>query len=177
MFVLKLTADGDHVWSRSFGKQDYDYAFDLAIRGDAIAIVGAYRSWAPGENLSPMYGTNTYFDAYIVTMKTDGAFAWNRTLNGLDRSHARGVALDNSGNVVVVGDFGGTVDFGGSWLTAIGVDAFAAKYAGPTGVRLFPSGMVERACNRRSLCPSIQAITSSLLVVSMARWTWAARLH
>ncbi|MBI1956110.1 MAG: SBBP repeat-containing protein, partial [Acidobacteria bacterium] len=45
-----------------------------------------------------------------------------------------GVAVDGSGNVVVTGQFFGTVDFGGGVLSGTGgLDIFAAKFSGTDG--------------------------------------------
>lgn len=57
--------------------------------------------------------------------------------NTTDTTGAYGVALDSSGNVVVVGSFFGTVDFGGGPLISAGSsDVFVAKYK-PDGTHLW----------------------------------------
>src|SRR5439155_11265907 len=47
---------------------------------------------------------------------------------------ANSIAVDGNGDVVVAGDFSGTVDFGGGLLTSAGTkDIFVAKYSGADG--------------------------------------------
>src|SRR6185436_12277360 len=64
---------------------------------------------------------------------TPGQFVWAKDLRGIgvpDTAHINGVAVDHQGNSIVVGNFGGTINFGGSSLTSAGgQDAFVAKYS------------------------------------------------
>ncbi|HLN81480.1 MAG TPA: hypothetical protein VK392_09850, partial [Thermoanaerobaculia bacterium] len=62
-----------------------------------------------------------------------GAQIWARRLSGsgaFDNAYASGIAVDGAGNVVVVGAFQNSVDFGGGSLTSAGgTDMFVAKYS------------------------------------------------
>jgi hypothetical protein len=137
MFVLKLTATGDHVWSRRFGGVGDEPGSDLSVRGSAVAIVGSQdQSMAVGSLLLPHLGY-FYSDVYVVMFTTDGDLVWSRSWGGANQDLGFGVALDSSGNVVVVGKCFGTVDFGGWPLTCASDDVFVAKYAGGTGGHLF----------------------------------------
>jgi hypothetical protein len=139
MFVLKLTAAGGHVWSRQFGGVEREFGDSLAVRDNAIAVVGTRSQPAAiGGSILPDFGAN-YTDIYIVMVTTDGEFVWSKSMGGPSWDSALGVALDSSGNVVVSGKFAGTVDFGGSLLTSAtsNSDVFVAKYAGSTGAHLF----------------------------------------
>lgn len=140
-FVLKLTPDGDHVWSRRFGGVGSDGSGELAVRGDAVVVVGTYSQGTVFGASGPAPLAQPYTDIFILKLTTDGEFVWSRTVEGPAPSDVPGsVALDSSGNVVVVGQFGDTVDFGGgplTTLTAMGsYDLFIAKYAGATGAHL-----------------------------------------
>jgi len=137
VFVLKLTADGDHVWSRSFGGTLVDVAYDLAVRVDTIAIAGSYDSPSMTIGNSTLtHAGMTYADGYVATMTTDGEFVWGRSLGSVGRDYGFGVALDSSRNVVVVGEFSGAMNLGGGTLLATDKDAFVAKYARPSGAHL-----------------------------------------
>jgi hypothetical protein len=73
---------------------------------------------------------------FIVKYQSDGSVAWAKAFGDNNSTlHAKGVAIDGANNIIVVGDFGGTADFGGvsktSTPSAGGTyipDIFVAKY-------------------------------------------------
>lgn len=112
-------------WALALGTTSNDRAYATAINsiGDVVAV---------GENTGPATPSTTP-EAGFVTVRTssDGSERWTRTLapqNASSYSSARSVAVDAQDDVVVVGRYQGTVDFGGQTLTAI-ADTFVAKYA------------------------------------------------
>ena len=60
-----------------------------------------------------------------------GNFIWAKKLQGLGSSIGQGITLDNSGNIVVTGNFRGSKDFdvgtGIFSLTAVNSDIFILK--------------------------------------------------
>jgi hypothetical protein len=56
-----------------------------------------------------------------------GSFRWAKIYGAASGQLANGVAIDASGDVVVVGRFTGTVDFGGGALIATGTSGFVVK--------------------------------------------------
>src|SRR6185436_13477545 len=58
-----------------------------------------------------------------------GAHLWSKRFGGTANDRATGVAVDASGNIVVVGYFTSTLSFGGPTLSwAGGYDIFVAKF-------------------------------------------------
>jgi hypothetical protein len=56
---------------------------------------------------------------------------WSRRFGGAGRDVARGVAVDTNGDVLLVSDFTGSVDFGGGALQSEGdEDIFVAMFDG-----------------------------------------------
>src|SRR5204862_6697470 len=79
------------------------------------------------------------YDAFVAKYNSQGTLLWVKRLGALGDETARGVAIDSQGNIVVVGSFCSSVDFGGTTLTSvpdpfgrIWSDIFVAKYS-PTG--------------------------------------------
>jgi hypothetical protein len=74
-----------------------------------------------------------WFDGQTAPPSGTGSQIWARRLSGsgpFDNAYASGIAVDDVGNVVVVGAFQGSVDFGGGSLTSAGgTDVFVAKYS------------------------------------------------
>ncbi|MBP7810044.1 MAG: T9SS type A sorting domain-containing protein [Bacteroidia bacterium] len=112
IFVLKLSAAGNFIWAKSFGGFTGDYGH--GIKTDAsgnIYIAGGYQG------------------AYISKLDASGNIVWAHTISN---TLARSLDLDASGNVLVTGEFTGTIDFdpgaGTYTLTSGGMeDAFVLK--------------------------------------------------
>ena len=81
---------------------------------------------------------NANAEAITATHARNGrGAARSERFGGTSDDIAYGVALDGSGNVVIVGQFQNTVDFGGGALTSAGDrDIFVAKYS-PSGAYLW----------------------------------------
>jgi hypothetical protein len=65
------------------------------------------------------------------------AHFWSQRFGGANTDLANGVVVDQAGNVIIAGQFQGTVNFGGASLVSAGSnDIFLAKYS-PNGVHLW----------------------------------------
>jgi chitodextrinase len=103
-----------------------------------VVAVGAFQSTVDFGNgtLSSAGGV----DGFIVKYNPQGGLMWTKRLGSLGDDAVHSVSIDSAGNIVVVGYFSGTVDFGGVILTSITnlvlgqyvADAFIAKYT-PSG--------------------------------------------
>jgi hypothetical protein len=129
---------GPHAWSKIYG--DASSQFGLAVTHDPtgnVIIAGAFSGTiAFGANTLTSAGAS---DIFVAKFAPDGAPIWAKSFgDGKDQS-ARGIAADAQGNVVVVGQFVGTVNFGGAAFTSVGPnfdDAFLVKL-GPQGNHLW----------------------------------------
>jgi hypothetical protein len=86
------------------------------------------------------FGGATFANAGFFVAKFDptGAPVWSKGFtNGHHNDHGTGVAVDAAGNVLVTGDFTGSIDFGGGALASTGAyDMFIAKFD-PSGAHLW----------------------------------------
>ncbi|MFT3770294.1 MAG: nucleotide-binding protein [Minicystis sp.] len=136
IFVAKFNAAGAHVWSKKFGSATDDQ-LGLAVAVDPSgnvlltgALVGAFAFG--GATLTSAGGSD------VFVAKLDGAtgnHVWSKRFGdaGLAQQ-GRAIAADAMGNVIVAGDFNGTIDFGGGALTSAGgSDAFVAKLDAAAG--------------------------------------------
>jgi hypothetical protein len=129
-----MPTTGPHTWSKIYGDASSQYG--LAVTHDAagnVIIAGAFSgALAFGAITLTSAGAS---DIFVAKLAPDGAPLWAKSFgDGKDQS-ARGVAADAQGNVVVVGQFVGSVNFGGSTFTSVGPnfdDAFIVKL-GPQG--------------------------------------------
>ncbi|MDY7229159.1 DUF7594 domain-containing protein [Hyalangium rubrum] len=119
-FLAKLSPTGYAVWVRGFLSSDYSYAerafLDVAVAADgAIAGVGAFSQWIR-IGTETAYSTGLY-SAFLAVVEPDGSERWWRWMGNEGATFGRGVAIDAAGDVVVMGTFRSTLDFGGGPLT------------------------------------------------------------
>ena len=114
VFIAKLDAGGAHLWSKSFGDVGPQFANSVAVDGAGNAVVVGHFSGSVDFGGGPLVGTGSD-DAFIAKLDAGGAHLWSKRFGDGDVQKATGVAVDGAGNVVLVGSFSGSVDFGGAF--------------------------------------------------------------
>lgn len=136
VFVAKLGGDGAHRWSKRFGDAENQYATDVAVDKDGNILVAGYFTGVidlGGGALESAGAT----DAFVAKFNGDGDHVWSYPLGDAMSQAARSVRADAQGNVVLVGDYQGTLIVGGNPLTPKGLnDIFIVKLS-PQGTVLF----------------------------------------
>jgi hypothetical protein len=144
LFVVKLDALGNHVWSKGYGPVN---AYLTNRGGYAIAVDGAGDVWVTGSFAGQLDfdgnviddGSGTQQSTFLVKLHgLDGVHLFSRAIGtaiAADRGNA--IALAQNGDVVLCGQFRGTVDFGAGQLVAAGADdAWVARIA-PGGAQVW----------------------------------------
>ena len=127
---------GKHLWSKRFGDGSNQHAKAAAVDASGNVIV-AGDFWGTVD-----FGGGALTDAgdediFVAKFGPDGAHLWSKRFGDVDAQYAQSVAIDALGNVIVAGDFWGSVDFGGGALTYAGNgDIFVAKF-GSDGAHLW----------------------------------------
>jgi hypothetical protein len=132
-FVCKLDGSGNFIWAQSTSSSagGFSVATDNA---DNILIAGQFSGtvdFNPGAgtfNLTAVAAT----DIVVFKLDTNGNFVWAGSMGSNLPDAGTSVAVDNSGNVFVTGNFNGTSDFdpgaGTFNITSAGLyDAFITK--------------------------------------------------
>ncbi len=114
IFLARLTADGEPVWSHGFGGVDWDLSKCLALDQEGnLYMVGAFFSpvitlggeplagGGPGANLS---------EVFVAAYGLDGSHRWSEALGGADDDVAYWVSVGSSGVVAFAGSFNGSAD-------------------------------------------------------------------
>lgn len=154
IFLAKFLPGGEHVWSYRFGDVADDRLWDVAVDGQGnVGIAGTVGGGVVdlgGGGLDPGGGVDSD-DAIVASYSPNGAHRWSRRLGDDSVQRARGVAFDPVGDMLVAGEFGGTIDFGGQPRTSTGgVDAFVVKYDSSGNPRLSNAyGVVQNQSGRR----------------------------
>jgi hypothetical protein len=127
IFVMKLDGKGGPVWAQGFG--DVNEQLGPAVTVDRfgnIILAGEWRGTENFGNTSVMSGST---DAFAAKLSPSGKGVWGQVFgDGASQQRCFGVATDAEGNVLVGGEFDGSVAFGGLGLSnSGGRDGFAAK--------------------------------------------------
>lgn len=101
-------------WARPFSGTSNDEGRSVVT--DASGNVYSTGSFAgtvdfdPGPSTFNLLSAGSSFDVYISKLDASGNFLWAKKIGGTGADNSYGIALDNSGNVYVTGNFDGTVD-------------------------------------------------------------------
>jgi hypothetical protein len=128
VFVAKLTSTGAWQWATSTGGRGVASGFGLAIDGDdGVLITGHFYSPTITFGTTTLTNAHSGFDdIFIAKLTPIGTWQWAISAGGNGRDSGEGIAIDDSGNVVVFGSFRSTaITFGTTTLTNTGI--FVAK--------------------------------------------------
>lgn len=128
IFVVKTNNQGVFQWAEKAGGSNAD-------RGQSIVVDGQGNSYVTGYfSGTATFGTQTLTssgsqDLFVAKYSSGGALQWAVQAGGSQTDIGNGIAIDNSGNVLVTGEFSGTATFGTATLTSQNnsVDVFTTK--------------------------------------------------
>ena len=148
VFVAKFSAAGAYLWGKRFGDASNQVPRGMAVDGSGnVVIVGTILGTIDfGCGLLTSAGAR---DVFVAKLSPAGACLWSKRFGDAADQTGRGAAFDPAGNLYVVGDFGGTIDFGGGVLTTVGgTNMFVAKFDAAGGhlwSKRYGTGGVPRA--------------------------------
>lgn len=137
-FVLKLDTNGSYAWARKFGGNQFDgSSTGISVRGSNVVLVSTFvgTMTVDATNFTSA-GSSDIFVASLAT--ATGASNWTKSFGGGLADVPRDVAIDSGDNVVIVGKYAGTVNFGGGAMSTPGDfdDVLLLKLSGSAGAHL-----------------------------------------
>jgi hypothetical protein len=127
MFLAMLSSTGGHVWSERFGIGG-NSAAAVTVDGAGNVIMTGEIVGAADFGGGPLWG-NGSADIFLAKFNNAGTHLWAHRYGDLYDDHGNGVASDLNGNVILVGDYSLSIDFGGGPLPSPGSsDACLAKF-------------------------------------------------
>lgn len=129
IFLAKLDADGNHLWSKRFGSSaDAQVAQSVTVdASERVTIGGCFRgtvNFGTGMLISP----GTLEDAFVAGFNASGVALFSARYGDAEAQFVDDVAAEPFGDVLLAGHFASTVDFGGGALASAGTeDAFLAR--------------------------------------------------
>ena len=113
-FVALLHPDGSYGWTRTIGGPGEENAFGVTADNDGSIFVTGYFmltvDFDPGRGVD-QHTSNGAEDVFVTKFGPDGSYHWTRTFGGELCDVGWGIATDADNNVLVTGEFRGTVDF------------------------------------------------------------------
>jgi chitodextrinase len=141
IFLTKFSANGSNVWAGVFGSPGNGYNGAAGVASDGLGnvlltgFIGGDVDFGGGV----LEDSNGYNPFVAKFSSSNGSNMWSIaavSTNSINES--RGIAVDPSGNVLVTGQFEGTMDLGGGPLTSAGSnDVFLAEYSAASGTLLW----------------------------------------
>jgi hypothetical protein len=135
VFVVSLTGNGEHRWSKRFG--DLGSAAALAVAADGqrnLLVTGFFDDtvdFGGGPLVSIRVPGRTVVSRDVFIAKLDGSTGnhiWSRRFgDGEGDQSGNAVAADGAGSVFVTGGLEGSIDFGTGALSATAGETFVAK--------------------------------------------------
>jgi gliding motility-associated-like protein len=128
VFLAKLDVAGLYLWAVSAGGAGSERA--LSVKADAAGnsyITGYFYGTANfGANTITATGAQ---DIFIAKYDPSGTCLWAKSAGGAGADIGNGITVDNSGNVIVTGEFVGAATFGSATLNSLigSVDVFTTK--------------------------------------------------
>ena len=166
-FVVKLSADGSHLWSTYLGGADSDWTDGVATDASGnIYVAGLTHSseWVSG-GWDTIYGGSD--DGFIVKLSPDGSHLWSSCLGDRNSDIAGGVATDASGNAIVTGVTYSSGWVSEGWDTSLDGcgDGFVVKLS-PDGSHLWSSYLGGASTERAELADRVATDASGNVYVA-----------
>ncbi len=135
LFVTRLSAEGDYLWTYTAGgADDLDHALDVVAGDDNnIYVTGSFEQTVDFDEFGQgdVRRSAGFSDIFLISLTDDGDYRWGVTVGGPSIDFGWTIALD--GSLLIAGGFSKDVDFDPGERedvrTSSGVwDAFVARY-------------------------------------------------
>ncbi|MEZ0277074.1 MAG: SBBP repeat-containing protein [Roseimicrobium sp.] len=116
IYISKLSSNGLFVWAKSLGGSgggDDASAVTVDAAGN-VYTTGSFNGtndFDPGPGITSIAATAASSDVFIHKLNSAGIFQWVKRIGGNSQDSGNDIALDTAGNIHVIGDFFGIVDF------------------------------------------------------------------
>jgi regulation of enolase protein 1 (concanavalin A-like superfamily) len=93
VYLLKISPNGDTIWTRTYGGANYDWATAITPTQDGNFIVAGGTS---------SFGVE-FYDVYLLKISSKGETLWTRTYGGISIDKATTIIPTQDGNFIVTG--------------------------------------------------------------------------
>jgi hypothetical protein len=129
VLLAKFTGTGGHVWSKRFGGPQTDKSVGVALDGSGNAIVAGEMAGTVDFGGGPLTSAGAS-DIFVAKYNAAGVHVFARLYGGANSQRPVSLVANASGQIALVGNFVGSVDFGTGIMVNTGEqDIFIAKLA------------------------------------------------
>src|SRR5262249_33436673 len=127
IFIAKYNSSGAYLWGRRFGDASDQFAQSVTTDPSGNVILTGYFFGTVDFGGGPLASAGSA-DIYVAKFDPNGNPRWSKRYGNASAQFGNSVTTDASGNILLTGQFFGTVTFGGSTLFSAGfADIFLAK--------------------------------------------------
>ena len=115
-FIFKIDANGNLKWAKQMPNQNTASMQELTMTSDSKGAVYMGGNFTDAVDFDPGTGTailisNGDNDGVVIKLDSTGIFSWAKQFGGITTDKVWSVEIDNSDNVLLTGQYNGTVDF------------------------------------------------------------------
>lgn len=114
VFLLKLDADGNFIWAKSFGGSKQGYGLSIALdNAGNIYTTGSFegtQDFDPGNNTYHL-NSKGHYDIFILKLDPSGNFIWAYSYGNSGDDMGFALDVDSLNNVYATGSFTNALDF------------------------------------------------------------------
>ncbi|MDI1448922.1 hypothetical protein [Polyangium sp. 6x1] len=130
ILLAKFSADGAHQWSKRFGDASSQTSAGVAIDASGMIYIAGSVSGAIDLGQGPLTSEGGN-DALVAKFDANGGLVWAKLFGDGSSQRATAIALTQAGQVVIGGEFLGTINLGGGTLNStMETDLFVARLDG-----------------------------------------------
>ncbi len=118
VYVARNDTIGEPEWIFSGGSTGPDRGLDMAVMPDGTTLITGFHSHNANFDGTTLPSNSLSQDLIVLKLSPSGDMVWVRTFGGELGDTGYGIDADPSGNVVVTGQFRGTIDFDGTTFTS-----------------------------------------------------------
>ncbi|CUW40830.1 putative Cadherin [Magnetospirillum sp. XM-1] len=127
-FIAKYSSSGSFLWSKIVGdsvsplgtNNPFTSCLGVAVdSSDNVIVTGSFQKTAkfdPGSTNDNITSNGSY-DIFVTKFASDGTYGWTKTFGGTGSDNAMDVAVVGGTNIVLIGTFNTSVNFGGTTVT------------------------------------------------------------
>lgn len=113
-FMLKLNQNGDFLWAKSFGSNEFDFLTSSIVDSKGnFYVTGNFRGsmdFDPGPD-TEIRVPGGLIDLFLLKLNSNGEFEWVIQYGGTDQPSGMSLHLDPYENIVIGGQFGNNSNF------------------------------------------------------------------